>query len=295
MEQIKQRICYDDSVITGIGDDAAVLSSTADTQLLISTDTLVVNRHFRIEDKAADIGFKSLAVSISDLAAMGATPRWATLNLTLPSIDQNWFNNFTDGFCQLLQQHLINLVGGDTTQGPLSITVTLIGECQPQHIKRRSDAQAGDLIVVSGQLGSAAYALQHADAAAELQAKLHRPQPRLDIAQHITTFAHAVIDVSDGLVADLQHICQASQVGAVIHTEKLPLHQQVKQHPQGLHYALSGGDDYELCFTCKPSDQSKLPEDCTVIGYITAEHQVHIQNQGKPMTIQRSGFEHFHD
>ena len=262
---------------------------------MISTDTLVANRHFKAQDNAADIGHKSLAVSISDLAAMGATPRWATLNLTLPQVDMPWFNAFSDGMCQLLQKHRINLLGGDTTQGPLSITVTLIGECQPQRIKRRSDAQVGDLVVVSGQLGSAAYALHHTDAATTLQTQLHRPQPRLDIAQQIAEFAHAVIDVSDGLLADLQHICKASQVGAVINAEKIPLHQQLQQDPQGIQYALSGGDDYELCFTCKPSDQGSLPEDCTVIGHITAEDQVQVLKQGTPLTISHKGFEHFND
>lgn len=262
---------------------------------MISTDTLVADRHFSQEDNAADIGHKSLAVSISDLAAMGAKPRWATFNLTLPTVNQSWFDGFTAGFCRLIEQYQINLLGGDTTQGPLSITVTLIGECQSQYIKRRSDAKTGDLIVVSGQLGSAAFALNHKHAAAELQTRLHRPQPRIDVAESIASFAHAVIDISDGLVADLQHICDASRVGAVINAEKIPLHPHVKNHSEGLQYALSGGDDYELCFTCAAADQAQLPVDCTVVGTIVEGHQVHVQQHGKPLTIERGGFEHFHD
>ena len=262
---------------------------------MISTDTLVAGKHFRNQDDASGIGHKSLAVSISDLAAMGATPRWATLNLTLPHIDTQWLDGFISGFCDLLVHDDINLIGGDTTQGPLSITVTLIGECQPNHIKRRSDAHVGDLVVVSGQLGSAAYALRHDDAKADVKAQLHKPQPRTDIAKKIQPFAHAVIDVSDGLVADLQHICDASDVGALIHAEQLPLHPQVQQHSSGFEYALSGGDDYQLCFTCAVSDQDRLPTDCTVIGHITKGDQVQILHSGKPLKLDTTGFQHFHD
>lgn len=278
----------------GIGDDAAVLRPDTQQQLVISTDTLVVDVHFRASDPPATVGHKALAVNFSDLAAMGARPRWVLLNLTLPSIDPAWLDPFIQGFAQMLQQHDAQLIGGDTTQGSLSIGVTVLG--QTHQAITRAGAQVGDLVVVSGQLGSAAYALHHPGSHPACDQQLHQPTPRLDVSKAVSGLATAMIDVSDGLLQDLGHLCNASGVAAELELSNIPHHQAIEQADDWEQLMLNGGDDYQLCFTINPSDQDRLPADCQVIGKILAADgspaPVRVLHQQQAVTA-TGGYQHF--
>lgn len=282
------------NVVMGIGDDAAVLQCQSNQQLVVSTDTLVEGTHFKADDDAKSIGHKALAVSFSDMAAMGVHPQWATLNLTLPEIESYWLDEFIKGFSELLKKHQVALVGGDTTQGPCAITVTVFGEAPLTQIKRRDQAKVGDLIAVTGHLGSASYALSHPYMDAICDAKLHRPIPRLNMIEPLQHLARAMIDVSDGLLADLAHICQASQVGALVVGEQLPVLDPIKSQSDWLQHALSGGDDYELCFTLPSSKRQLLPDGCTVIGEINDSNTIQTTLHGEPIILNQMGYRHFH-
>ena len=277
----------------GIGDDAAVLTTDPNKKLVITTDTLVEGIHFKADDDAMDIGHKALAVNFSDLAAMGVKPQWVTLNLTLPEVQSYWLEEFIKGFAALLHKHDVALVGGDTTQGPCSITITAMGEATQSDIKLRDHAAVGDLIAVTGQLGSASYALAHPYMDLNCDKKLHHPEPRLDMVSSLKPIAKAMIDVSDGLLADLGHICIASQVGAQVLTDKLPVAHAVKTQSDWLQHALAGGDDYELCFTLDPKHEAMLPTDCHVIGKITRSKRIEVIQNGQPIVLDRFGFTHF--
>lgn len=261
---------------------------------MISTDTLVADVHFKSSDPPETIGHKALAVNLSDLAAMGATPKWALLNLTLPSIKRSWVNGFVKGFASLLNEHQVQLVGGDTTSGPLSISVTVLGECQ--QAVTRSQAQVDDLVVVTGTLGSAAFALQHPRSNKTCNQQLRTPQPRLDISAKIKHLATAMIDVSDGLLADLGHICQASGVAAVIELTQIPVNEAIKKDADWPRFVLAGGDDYQLCFTIPMAAEEQLPEDCHIIGQIIAGEGVMVLNNHQPIDVDYPGYQHFdHD
>ncbi|HOP23280.1 MAG TPA: thiamine-phosphate kinase [Gammaproteobacteria bacterium] len=288
---IKSKTKYDKSVILGINDDAAVLSLRPIKQLVVSTDTLVDGVHFDNKISPQQLGHKSLAVNLSDLAAMGATPKWFTLNLTLPKIEMSWIEGFINGLLRLAHNHKVNLVGGDTTQGPLSITITAFGEVETDQLLTRYSAQTKDLIAVTGQLGSAAFALDHTET--ELTKALFTPEPQLEISQQIREFATSCIDISDGLLADLGHICHQSQKGAKISLEQIPVNSLVKKSPQWSHYVLSGGDDYQLCFTFNPSDLTKLPDNCTIIGQICCSGGVRVYSGNKEIQISQKGYVHF--
>lgn len=277
----------------GIGDDAAILQPNSSKQLVVSTDTLVAGVHFKSTDSAESIGHKSLAVSISDMAAMGAQAKWVLLNITLPTIDEKWSADFTKGFAKLLQQHQAQLIGGDTTQGPLSITVTVMGEVD-QAIKR-STAQVDDLVVVTGEIGTAAYALHQKKCKKAIKNRLHKPSPRTDIAQQIKHMATAMIDVSDGLLADLNHICVASEVGAVIELSQVPINEIVLKSKQWQKHVLAGGDDYQLCFTINPKDEENLPDDCHIIGQIITGQGVMVLHHHQPIETNFKGYQHFDD
>ncbi len=277
----------------GIGDDAAILNADGQKNLVVTTDTLVEGTHFKADDDAQDVGFKALAVNLSDLAAMGVIPQWVTLNLTIPEVQSYWLGEFIKGFATLLHQHDIALVGGDTTQGPCSITVTAMGEAVAADIKKRSQAQVGDLIAVTGKLGSASYALAHPYMDAICDQKLHRPIPRLDMIPLLKPIAKAMIDVSDGLLADLGHICLASGVGAQIKAEDIPTTASVKNQSDWLQHALAGGDDYELCFTFDKKHLAQLPSACTVIGHITGSSRVEVLDNNQPIVLNRFGYSHF--
>ncbi len=280
----------------GIGDDAAIIQPDPQKQLVVSTDTLVAGVHFKASDSADSIGHKALAVNLSDLAAMGATPKWVLLNLTLPEIKKPWINGFIKGFSQLLAKHRVQLIGGDTTQGPLSITVTAIGETSEAIC--RSGARIGDLVVISGDLGAAAFALQHPKRNKACNLQLKKPEPRLDVSEQVKGFTHAMIDVSDGLLADLSHICAASEVAAVIELAQIPINPIIKSDDNWMQYVLAGGDDYQLCFTINLDDEELLPEGCHIIGQIIEANpnqtgQVVVLHHHQPIETGFSGFEHF--
>jgi thiamine-monophosphate kinase len=248
------------SAALGVGDDAALLSIASGMQLAVSSDMLVSGTHFFADADPFLLGHKTLAVNLSDLAAMGAQPRWATLALSLPLVDENWLERYTSGFFALAQQHGVELIGGDTTRGPLNLCVTIMGVVPTGSALRRDRAQEGDDIWVSGTLGNAALALAHLQQRIRLDdaawlicgAALHQPQPRVALGLALRKVAHGAIDISDGLMADLQHILLASGLGAEIEFAALPVSATAQiylDQPLGRESVLAGGDEYELCFT----------------------------------------------
>ena len=299
-----------EDVLLGIGDDAALLAVPAGQVLAVSTDTLVAGVHFLRDTCAYDIGWKSLAVNLSDLAAMGAEPAWAMLALTLPVADAQWVSEFAEGFAALARQHRVALVGGDTTQGPLSITVTIHGFVATGTALRRAGARVGDAIHVSGRLGDAAAGLKIslppcAGEGAEggrghLLRRLHRPTPRIALGLVLRGRASACIDISDGLVADLGHLCAASGVGAQIDADVLPTSVALREMFDASvrrGFQLAGGDDYELCFTAADADIVDIArDDCPItrIGRIVAGSGVEVCDaQGRMIQVPRDGWEHF--
>lgn len=261
IESIRARAESRPDVILGIGDDAAVLQVPAGKLLVVATDTLNAGVHFPQETAAADIGWKSLAVNLSDLAAMGAKPAWCTLSLSLPlpQADRTWLDAFLDGFFALAGLHGVALVGGDTTRGPLSVCVTVHGFVDEGRVLRRDGARVGDDIWVSGTLGDAAGALaqwrKKTRIVPELKARLDRPTPRIALGLALAGIAHGCIDISDGLLADLGHVCERSGVAAEIDITDLPASDVLPtafEEEAIRALQASGGDDYELCFTAPP-------------------------------------------
>ncbi|MFT3806933.1 thiamine-phosphate kinase [Arenimonas sp.] len=309
IERIRARAATRGDVLLGIGDDAALLRVPEGQALVVSTDTLIAGRHFPRESSAADIGWKSLAVNLSDLAAMAATPAWASLALTLPSPDADWLDEFLDGFLELAQAHEVALIGGDTTRGELSITVTVQGFVPADQALRRSGARAGEDIWVTGSLGDAAGALkqwrQGGLQSAKLRYRLDRPTPRIEAALALRGLATAAIDLSDGLVADLGHVLEASGVGAELDLGRLPTSRTLADHyaDETLRWnlQLAGGDDYELCFTAPPSDALAIEQamaacetSATVIGHVRRERGLLLRTpEGEAFVTQSSGFDHF--
>lgn len=294
----------------GVGDDAALLRISPGAQLAVSTDMLVSGTHFFADADPRQLGWKALAVNLSDLAAMGAQPRWATLALALPGVDESWLSAFSQGFFDCADQFGVDLVGGDTTRGPLTICVQIMGEVPSGAALRRDAAEIGDDVWVSGRLGGAALAL------AALQGKapslenqddvlaLHTPQPRVALGLALRGLAHAAIDISDGLLADLGHILERSGHGAELLFDKLPYSPalgSMLSTALGRRCLLAGGDDYELCFTAAParresiaalSQQLRLP--LTRIGRIVAGAGVSVLDaQGKVVTVDGTGYDHF--
>ncbi len=298
--------------VLGVGDDCALLAPTPGMQLAVSSDMLLEGRHFSPQDSPAGLGHKSLAVNLSDLAAMGATPRWATLAIALPEENDAWLTAFARGFFRMADQHGIELVGGDTTRGALTLSITVIGEVPPGQALRRDGAKAGDDVWVSGVIGSAALALayrqgrlfmEQIDAAKVLPA-LYLPTPRVELGIALRGIATSAIDISDGLLGDLGHILERSNVGATIEFAALPTLPVVQNH---LHEAvardcvLAGGDDYELCFTA-PADRRDAVAAAaqsagvavTRIGRITAEPGLAvIDADGRPLPFEHTGYDHF--
>ncbi len=244
-----------EDVSVGVGDDGAVLDC-AGQRLVVVTDTMVEGVHFPESTAPADIAWKAVAVNLSDLAAMGATPRWISLALTLPSEDESWLSEFSRGLHEICQRYSVALVGGDTTRGALTITVTAHGLLDSNPLLR-SSAQVGDDIYVTGTLGDAGLGLAcvfeqiklDSVAAKQMKSRLDRPTPRCELGVALKSLANACIDVSDGLLADLGHILEASKCGADLNSATIPLSEVVKAQNEGLKYALTSGDDYELCFT----------------------------------------------
>lgn len=298
-------------VLFGIGDDAACMQIPSGSDLLVSTDTLVAGIHFLPEWNAYDIAYKSVMVNVSDMAAMAAEPCWVTLALTLPELNQTWLTDFAKGLNHSLNQFNIDLIGGDTTRGPLSITITIMGLAPHAKAIRRNGAKPGDIIIVSGQLGAAALAVkllkcEHlpAEDKAELMAKLLHPIPRVDLIDLMREYTSAAIDISDGLAADLNHICVASGVGGVLNQEAIPLHPLLTKHlnkQQAVDLALTGGDDYEICFTVPEhrldallSELTKAKISCYPIGVIEEKNGLRLKGaDGKMEELTPRGYSHF--
>jgi thiamine-monophosphate kinase len=309
-------IGYDDvdssAIALGVGDDCALLSMPAGHQLAVSIDTLVAGRHFPLDASPYNIARRALAVSISDLAAMGASPLAFTLALTLPFAEQTWLQAFSRGLCDAAQQYSIPLIGGDTTQGPLAITLQVHGAVPVGTALKRSTAKLGDAIFVSGYLGDAAAALAilenklavNADQQDYLLARFYQPAARIDLGEKLLGVASAAIDISDGLLADLGHIIKASGVAAKVDLEKLPLSSvlnEIVDKDQSVNYALNGGDDYELCFTAAPENRQRLIARCesigvrvTQVGEIVKGKEIECRDgDDKVVTFSRSGYQHF--
>ena len=298
--------------VLGVGDDCALLAPTPGMQLAVSSDMLLEGRHFSPQDGPAGLGHKSLAVNLSDLAAMGATPRWATLSIALPEANDAWLTAFARGFFRMADQHDIELVGGDTTRGTLTISITVIGEVPPGQALRRDGARPGDDVWVSGTIGSAALALayrqgrlfmEQVDAAKVLPA-LYLPTPRVALGIALRGVATSAIDISDGLLGDLGHILERSRVGATLEFASLPtlpvaqayLHEKVARD-----CVLAGGDDYELCFTA-PADRRDAVATAaqsggvavTRVGRINTEPGLALVDaDGKPLPFEKTGYDHF--
>ena len=301
--------------VLGVGDDCALLQPQPGMQLAVSSDMLVQGRHFLSTTPAADVGHKALAVNLSDLAACGAKPLAFTLALALPSIDEVWLAGFSKGLWALADAHSCELIGGDTTQGPLNICITVLGEVPPGDALLRQHAQLGDDIYVSGTVGDARLALEvfrgnlslpTADFEAA-RARMDRPTPRVALGLALRGVANAAIDISDGLLGDLGHILQRSKVGAVIDTAWVQDSAAISDAMQTisfnkrLDFALAGGDDYELLFTAAPDQADEVlaaAEQCgvsvTCIGRITPVTGVQVMDlQGLPLSRRFAGFDHF--
>lgn len=257
--------------VLGVGDDCALVDITPGKQLAVTTDTLVAGVHFFEDTDAELLGHKALAVNLSDLAAMGATPRFFTLAITIPEISDVWLAAFAKGMFGLAEQFDVTLIGGDTTRGPLSITITAMGQVAPGRALQRDFAKPGDDIWVSGSLGGAALALRHlrdeinlqANVLARAMARLLMPEPRIALGMRLANIARtsiAAIDISDGLIADLGHICERAGLGAEIHWPQIPCHAALLSVGPAMRLpcALAGGDDYELCFTAPVSARATI-------------------------------------
>jgi len=298
-------------VLLGIGDDCAIVSPSERQNIAITTDTLVAGVHFPHETSARAIGHKAIAINLSDLAAMGAEPTWVSLAITMPEADLNWIEEFCHGVFELCEFYNVQLIGGDTTQGPLSITITAQGLIPKAKHIARSGAKAGDWIYVTGEIGDAALALKHifkeVNVAAEyiddVRKRLDFPTPRILAGQALRGYASAAIDLSDGLIADLGHICTASSAGANIVLDDLPISNALRDTvgmEEAFEIALVGGDDYELLFTVSEDNKVGMEtalansgNTITCIGQINRSEKITTTLNRKPVPINAKCFEHF--
>jgi len=295
-------------IVLGVGDDAAIIDCPTGMQQVITVDTLVEGTHFSIDADPESLGHKTLAVNLSDLAAMGATPAWITLALTLPAVDEDWLQAFSQGLLGLAQRWNVSLIGGDTTRGPLSITLQAGGWVKAGQALRRDGAGKGDLIYVTGCLGDAGLALMveqqeyrpdpgYGDYLAQ---RLHRPEPRVNEGLALSGIASAAIDISDGLIADLGHILSASVMGATIHSDRIPHSAALQSYIDStgdVTLAMLAGEDYELCVTVPESTQAefeqRLPNACW-IGVVEADAGLRcVDAQGDKIEYSRGGYDHF--
>ncbi len=307
ISQYFHRQRQDDSVILGIGDDAALLQIPGNEVLVATTDTFIVGRHCPEHTAPYAIGHKALAVNLSDLAAMGARPRWILLAISLPDSNEDFLREFSAGLFALADEHGVTVVGGDTTKGALSITITALGTVPQQQALTRHGAQVGDGIYVSGTVGDAGLGLQVAlgktltlttEQADYCQKRLDFPQPRLHLGIALRGLASACLDISDGLAQDLGHILQASNVGADLQLAQLPLSSALKNLPPAdtWQLALAAGDDYELCFTLSDENFAKLAAvdvPMTRIGTISQALGLRLFYQGQQQAIDMTGYQHF--
>jgi thiamine-monophosphate kinase len=288
-------------VVAGVGDDGAVLRPPAGRELVTVIDTMVSGTHFPAGMKPRDIGYRIVAVNLSDIAAMGAEPRWMTLALTLVDADPEWLNEFATGLYEAADEWGVVLVGGDTTKGEqLVCSIQMSGDLAPGTALYRGGAKPGDTIYVTGTLGDAAAGLrQFSDAKRNqyLVSRFARPTARVAVGRALAGVAHASIDVSDGLVGDLVKILEASGAGAELDLQRLPLSQELLEavgREQALEYAMGGGDDYELCFTLP---ESLLPQaigaQVTAIGLITAQHGLACRDGDAVVPFDATGYRHF--
>ena len=285
----------------GIGDDCALMEIPDGYQLAVTTDTMVENVHFFKEAEPRLLGHKLLAVNLSDLASMGAKPVAVTLALTLPKIDEKWLAEFSTGFLELANQYQVDLIGGDTTKGVLTLTVQALGLIPKNQAMKRSAAKVGDLIYLTGKIGDAGLGLKIKQGYPCENPKFplkqfNQPSPCISEGLAIREYANACIDISDGVVADLGHILKKSAVGAVIDYAKLPLSAEVTDYikqTDDWKMPLIAGDDYQLCFTINPQNADKLNIDCQQIGIIEKNSGLRIQYLGKTIYLKAQGYEHF--
>ncbi|ABA57317.1 thiamine-phosphate kinase [Nitrosococcus oceani] len=301
-----------EDVALAVGDDCALMTVPPGCELAVSIDTLVAGVHFTAEVDSAALGHKALTVGLSDLAAMGAEPAWATLALTLPELDRAWLAGFTQGLSKLARSYGVQLVGGDTTRGPLAVTMQLHGFVPRGKALRRDGARPGDGIYVTGTLGDSGLALQarleglqlSQEALCYVEHRLDWPQPRVHEALALRPLAHAAIDISDGLAADLGHILKGSGVGAAVEVEALPLSDSFRaslELEQAWALALTAGDDYELCVTAPAEYHDRIQAvlsdrgcPCTLIGTIEEEPGFRCRRRnGASFIPQQQGYRHF--
>ena len=288
----------------GIGDDAALIDT--DGRLAVAVDTLVEGVHFPADLPAAAIGHRALAVNISDIAAMGLSAGWFTLALTLPAVDEDWLDGFASGLFALADRHGLALVGGDTTRGPLTVTIQVLADAGADPVLSRRSARPGDLVVVSGTLGDAAAVVKRSfapDLPSALVERFRFPAPRVETGCALRGLASAAIDLSDGLLADLGHICEGSGCGAEIDAGSLPLSAELQAEfsiDDARTLALVGGDDYELCFTVPAERSGRLAAiaeetgvSLTAVGRCTSSGRIDVTADGRPWTPRATGFRHF--
>ncbi|HEX7606530.1 MAG TPA: thiamine-phosphate kinase [Usitatibacter sp.] len=300
------------NAVLGVGDDCALVDVTNGMDLAVSTDTMVSGTHFFPDVDPENLGHKTLAVNLSDIAAMGAMPYWAMLALTLPSVDHPWLAAFAKGFFDLAAEYNVSLIGGDTTRGPLTITVTILGQVPTGAALRRNGAKVGNDVWVSGNVGDAALAVAHRHGKVvlaerdyrEAVMRLYEPTPRVALGQALRGMATSAIDISDGLIADLGHICRLSGVGATVELGSIPVSEIGARHfndDAGLTAIIAGGDDYELCFTAPANSRESIADLTDVLGVpLTRIGQIKrgkgvslLGADGKPMKIDGRGYDHF--
>lgn len=308
IQQTFQKGTLRHDVTLGVGDDCALVAVSEQEALAITVDTLVSGIHFFENVDPESLGHKALAVNLSDLAAMGADPAWCTLALTLPEVEIAWVEAFAKGFFNLASRHGVALIGGDTTRGPLSVTVQAMGKIPKGLALRRSGAQPGDTVWLSGPVGSAGLGLAIRKGLSGLSdplaiKALEWPTPRIELGQGLRGIAKACIDVSDGLLQDLGHILRASLCGAQVNMEKVPVLKTVAHFADQIdqpEFAMCAGDDYELCFTADESQSEvirrllkQLGLQGAPIGKVISEQGLHLLQHGKPFIPLRTGYVHF--
>lgn len=284
-----------------VGDDCALLAVPEGFELAITVDTMVEGVHFFADVDPKHLGHKLLAVNLSDLASMGAEPVAVTLALTMPKVDMLWLEGFAQGLFALADKYAVDLIGGDTTSGPLTLTIQAMGLVPRQQALRRSAAKVGDLIYVTGRIGDAGLGLKikqgyvGGNGLPALE-RFNTPEPRVAEGLKIRSVANACVDISDGLAADLGHILEKSAVGARLDYQKIPVSDAVMEYindTRDWRMPLIAGDDYELCFTVAPENVEKLSIDCTCVGIIEQEQGLRLERAGQVSDFVVGGFEHF--